>query len=96
MDPAPGRRGHRARARGIGVLLRRGADVVRFWPLVALVVSAATFEGSSLLLKVTFLTSFKQVALLQSAPLTDGGAPQWAEAQQAVRDWAAEGEFLRR
>ena len=47
----------------------RGADVVKFWPLVALTVAIAVFEGSSLLQRLSFLTTFKEAALLQSAPL---------------------------
>ena len=53
-----------------GWLFWRGADVVKFWPLVALTVAIAVFEGSSLLQRLSFLTTFKEAALLQSAPLT--------------------------
>ncbi len=68
-------------------LFLRGADVVRFWPLVALTLAIAAFEGSSLLQRLTFLTTFKEAALLQAAPLRGGDERRAARGYDAVDEW---------
>ena len=68
-------------------LFWRGADVVRFWPLVALTLAIAAFEGSSVLQRLTFLTTFKEAALLQTAPLKGGDETRALAGFRAVAAW---------
>jgi len=68
-------------------LFWRGADVVKFWPLVALTLAIAAFEGSSVLQRLTFLTTFKEAALLQTAPLKGGEESRARSGFRAVEDW---------
>lgn len=68
-------------------LFLRGADVVRFWPLVALTLAIAAFEGSSLLQRLTFLTTFKEAALLQGTPLQGGDERRAERGFTAVEQW---------
>jgi len=69
-------------------LFWRGADVVKFWPLVALTLAIAAFEGSSVLQRLTFLSTFKEAALLQSAPLRGGDETRARRGFRAVETWA--------
>lgn len=68
-------------------LFLRGADVVRFWPLVALTLAIAAFEGSTLLQRLTFLTTFKEAALLHAAPLRGGDESRARRGYEAVEQW---------
>lgn len=69
-------------------LFWRGADVVKFWPLVALTLAIAAFEGSSVLQRLSFLSTFKEAALLQTAPLTGGDETRARRGFRAVEAWA--------
>jgi hypothetical protein len=69
-------------------LFWRGADVVKFWPLVALTLAIAAFEGSSVLQRLTFLSTFKEAALLQTTPLTGGDETRARRGFRAVAAWA--------
>ncbi len=69
-------------------LFWRGADVVKFWPLVALTLAVSAFEGSSLLQRLSFLATFKEAALLQSTPLKGGEEARVERGYRAVSEWA--------
>ncbi len=69
-------------------LFWHGADVVKFWPLVALTLAIAAFEGSSVLQRLSFLSTFKEAALLQTAPLTGGDEARARRGFRAVEAWA--------
>lgn len=70
-----------------GWLFLRGADVVRFWPLVALTLALAAFEGSTVLQRLTFLTTFKEAALLQGAPVRGGDETRVKRGFAALEQW---------
>ncbi len=74
-----------------GWLFWRGADVVKFWPLIALTLGIAAFEGSSLLQHLSFFTTFKEAALLQAAPLAGGVEARAARGFRAVAEWQRDG-----
>lgn len=75
-----------------GWLFRRGADLVKFWPLVALTLAIAVFEGSSVLRRLTFLTTFKEAALLQSAPVNGAVEAKAARGFRVVAAWGRAGD----